>query len=94
MKTQTYTHISFQELEQLIEEHLGVETQSVHNGKTDCFSVPRDLESTNDTLVCLGSYEEITEYGLELIHTYNYVLQLMEKGVLPKEHPILLEISW
>jgi hypothetical protein len=97
MKTITYTEISFQELEQLIEQHLGVETSTVHNGKNfkfDCFSIPQDLEASNDTKVSFGSYDDITNYSLDEIQTYQYVLQLMTLGVIPKEHPILLDISW
>lgn len=99
MKTVTYTEIDYAELEQLIETYLGIETQSVHNFqnfKHGCFSVVQDLEANNDTRVCLGTKEDMVDYGLidEGPLTYQYVYQLMELGHIPTEYPILLDISW
>lgn len=97
IRTTTFTVIDFQELEKLIEEHLGVETQSMHNSKDwkdDCFSVVADLELSNDQKTCLGTYDEIVRYGLDEILTYKYVHDLMVLGEIPKDNPVLLDVCW
>lgn len=89
----------YSELEQLIEEHLGIETQSNHNGsnwKNDCFSVIADLESNNDSKHNLGTYDDIKRWSLdeEGPLTYQYLIQLMDMGIIPKEPAVLLDVWW
>ena len=101
MKTETYTFTTYRELDKLIEEHLGVRLKvwdhDIHEFVGDWDGIPADMELGNDTYFIFdpehaGRYLEEPEdwHG----KTCHYLSQLTEKGLLPKEHKILVEVSW
>lgn len=98
MQTKTFTVIWSIELEKLIQEHLGVQTQTSATGwepGLDLFSVVAEMEWTNDTMheIDLDWIEKVNAEG-DGSRTVRYIGQLMEKGVIPKEYPILIDVWW
>lgn len=98
MKTETYTYIDYGNLEELIEEHLKTEVSGPHNGWNG-FSVIADLECSNDSFhVFSNGMLDILMAGGEpedgwMVTPY-YIAKLQDMGVIPKEYPVLLEVSW
>lgn len=102
MKQETYTVIDSYELEQLVGEHLG---DSDFNFVADV-ECGNDSEHALDLRVRplsngseLGWRKEIEEweqrnYQSSYVRPRYYLAKLIEKGILPAEHPFLITVCW
>jgi hypothetical protein len=100
METVTYTKMDYREFDQLCYEHLGIDSfDGMRDGKyVRAYSLQQDLEMNQDSHLILDPemFEDETAewYKENYSVTYKYMKQLLDKGVIPKDHHIFIEVWW
>lgn len=99
MKTETFNIIEYYELDNLIEQHLGIkvkEWQTQHGMVGDWDGCVNEMRWNNDTLnkVYLDYLldESFNEEGAA--NTHVYIKKLCDLGVIPQDHDLLISVAW
>jgi hypothetical protein len=97
VKQETYNTLSFQEFDEIVADHLGVDIQRPMEGKNDGYSLQQDLLHPNDSYILFhpedyAEPEDDIDRGEPL--TYEYAEKLFRMGVLPSDHKLIVWVSW